>query len=140
MKLDVYKRELVGEIMIHITHKGSFSNTEKFLSRAKALDIRRILERYAARGVTALSQATPVDTSKTSLSWYSEVKVYRGGRYTIKWFNRNEKDGVSIALLLQYGHGTRNGSYVQGIDYINPALKPIFEEIADEVWKEVTRI
>ena len=140
MRLDVYKVGVQDKIMIRITHTGSFSKTEKFLIRARRLELRRILERYAAKGVTALSQATPIDTSKTSLSWYSEVKTYSGGRYTIKWFNRNEKDGVSIALLIQYGHATRSGSYISGIDYINPALKPIFEEIADEVWKEVTRL
>lgn len=84
----------------------------------------------------ALSKATPVDTGKTASSWSYEIVVTREG-YTIYWDNSNVNRGISIALLLQYGHGTRNGGFVEGRDYINPALRPIFDQMADEAWREV---
>lgn len=125
--------------MITFKHRGSFKNTEKFFSGAQRLKIHNILERYARQGVDALSMSTPIDTGVTSYSWNYEVKVTKAG-YSIKWTNTNIIDGVPIAIILQYGHGTKNGGYVQGVDYINPALRPIFKSIADTIWREVTNL
>jgi len=124
--------------MIRFESRGSFSNTEKFLKKASRLDhILRALERYAKQGVVALESATPVDTSLTSGSWDYEI-LNESGSYSIIWTNSNVVDGTPVVILLQYGHGTGTGGWVQGRDFINPALKPIFDKIADEVWKEVT--
>ena len=95
------------------------------------------LNHYAQMGVDALKSATPVDTGKTADSWYYEIHKSISG-ITIRWCNSNINEGVPIAVILQYGHGTGTGGYVEGTDYINPAIKPIFDEIADAVWKEVT--
>lgn len=122
--------------MIRISHSGNFKNTEGLFKRAKEQRYLRALKRYAERGVEALSKATPVDTGKTAASWSYEIVTTREG-YTIYWNNGNLNRGVSIALLLQYGHGTRNGGFVEGRDYINPALRPIFDEMADKAWQEV---
>lgn len=123
--------------MIRITQKGDFSKTEKFLKKAKNLNVTSILERYAQAGVSALSSATPIESGKTANSWSYEIRS-NGNSHTIYWTNSNINDGVNIALILQYGHGTGTGGYVQGRDYINPAIRPIFDRIADEAWKEVT--
>ena len=124
--------------MIKITHKGSFKNTEKLFSQLNRFEIRNILNKYGAKGVNALAEATPIDTGNTAGSWKYKVEKTSSG-YSIYWENDNVNQGVNIALILQYGHGTRNGGYVQGIDYINPALKPIFDSLADEAWREVTK-
>lgn len=122
-----------------ITHKGTFSKTLQFLRKNSVINSLLIkkLEKYGKKGVDALSQATPKRTGKTAASWGYEI---RSGKDTVEiiWTNSNNNHGVYIAVLLQYGHGTRNGGYVQGIDYINPAMKPIFEEIAQSAWMEVT--
>lgn len=124
--------------MVKLTAKGDFSKTFKFLEGAKKLaHITTTLEKYGQRGVDALSSATPVDTGKTAGSWYYEIQEAKD-EYKIVFGNTNVNKGVPIAIILQYGHGTGNGGYVQGIDYINPALKPIFDELAEKVWKEVT--
>lgn len=122
--------------MIRISHSGDFKNTEGLFKRVKEQRYLRALKRYAEMGVEALSKATPVDTGKTASSWSYEIVTTREG-YTIYWNNGNLNRGVSIALLLQYGHGTRNGGFVEGRDYINPALRPIFDEMADKAWQEV---
>jgi hypothetical protein len=122
--------------MIIFKHKGNFNNTERFLNRARKTNYLHILQRYAREGVTALALATPVDTGLTSKSWDSKVDVSNRG-FSISWTNSNVVSGVPIAIILQYGHGTKNGGYVQGRDYINPAIRPIFDKIADEAWKEV---
>lgn len=122
--------------MIRISHSGNFKNTEGLFKRVKEQRYLRALKKYAQRGVEALSEATPVDTGKTASSWSYEIVVTREG-YTIYWDNGNVNRGMSIALLLQYGHGTRNGGFVEGRDYINPALRPIFDEMADKAWQEV---
>lgn len=123
--------------MISFSTRGSFENTEAMLRRIANGDFYKSLERYGQMGVDALSSATPVDSGETANSWTFEVTR---GRYPgIKWSNTNVRDGVSIAILLQYGHGTGTGGYVQGRDYINPAIKPIFDQIADAVWREVIR-
>lgn len=125
--------------MIVFKQSGNFNNTEKFLNRAAKLDLLSILNKYGQQGVDALALATPVDTGLTSSSWGYKIKISRGSS-TVYWTNTNIVDGVLIAVILQYGHGTRNGGYVQGRDYINPAIQPIFDSILDESWKEVTSI
>ena len=122
--------------MIKITSEGDFSRTFKFLEKMKSRDIRRILEKHARAGVTALANATPVDSGLTASSWSYEIKV-SGESATINWINTNTNKGVNIALILQYGHGTGTGGYVQGRDYINPAMRPVFDRIAEEAWMEV---
>lgn len=123
--------------MITFKHKGDFSRTNRFLE--KALNVVKLgeLDKYGRQGVDALSAATPIDSGKTAASW--KYKITRShGSATISWYNTNENDGVNIAVILQYGHGTRNGGYVRGRDYINPAMQPLFDEIAESAWKEIT--
>lgn len=124
--------------MISVSSRGGFSKTEAFLRRARDLRM-QILRRYGEEGVRALSLATPKDTGETASSWYYQIKEDKTST-TIEWLNRHVEDGVPIAVILQYGHGTNGGGYVEGIDYINPAMRPLFEEIANSVWKEVSRI
>lgn len=127
----------VGDDMIIIKQHGDFHNLESFLGRAKHVNYYQILERYAQAGVEALAQATPVDTGLTADSWGYKI-TQSGSSYAISWTNSNVVKGVPIAIVLQYGHGTRNGGYVEGRDYINPALKSIFDKMASDAWKEVT--
>ena len=124
--------------MIKVTHKGSFKNVEAFLKRMKKREQFAILEKYGPIGVKALAAATPVDSSETANSWYYEI-VDRPGYFSIQWLNSNMEDGISIAAIIQYGHATRNGSWVEGRDYINPEMRPIFDQIANDMWKEVTK-
>lgn len=128
--------------MITISHKGDFKKSIKFLNTVAEKvgansPIQKILERYGQLGVDALAVATPVDTGKTAASWTYEIEMTSEG-YTITWLNTNVNKHVNIALILQYGHGTRNGGYVVGRDYINPAIQPIFDQMANEAWREVT--
>lgn len=116
--------------------KGNFKNTERFLKRANRFNIDQLLERYGQEGVEALRATTPKDTGLTANSWYYKVKK-ETDRITITWSNSNIQNGVPIAVILQYGHATRNGGYVEGIDYINPAMRPIFDRIAARAWEEV---
>lgn len=125
--------------MIVIRQRGDFKNTERFLNRAAKINYLGILEKYGREGVAALSAATPVDSGDTANSWSYSITNSRGS-HSIVWSNSNVVDGVSIAIILQYGHGTGNGGYVRGRDYINPALQPIFDKIAEEAWREVTNI
>lgn len=122
---------------ITVTTKGNWNTTSAHLKRLQALDL-SILEKYGRQGVVALAAATPVDTSETANSWTFEI-VKRRGYFSIRWRNTHVNNGQVIAVLLQYGHATRNGGYVQGRDYINPAIKPVFDEIAQEAWREVTK-
>jgi hypothetical protein len=124
--------------MITITQKGNFNNTEKYLAGLSRLQLETILNKYGNLGVVALANATPIRTSRTANSWYFTI-VARKGYYSIRWHNTHIEDGRPIAILLQYGHGTKNGGYVQGRDYIMPAIRPIFDQIAAEAWKEVTK-
>lgn len=124
--------------MIRFHHKGNFARTERFFHRARRASFFSSLEDLAQAGVDALSRATPVDSGLTAQSWYYEIRNEQG-KVSIFWKNSNQNQGVPIAVIIQYGHGTGNGGYVEGVDYINPALKPIFEQIAGKVWKEVTR-
>lgn len=121
---------------ISFTSKGDFSKTIKFLNKVKNVKINDILSKYGKIGVNALSQATPKDSGVTSRSWNYKIEV-NNDNASIVWYNTNIVKGVNIAVILQYGHGTRNGGWVEGRDYINPAMKPIFDKIADQVWKEV---
>jgi hypothetical protein len=125
--------------MITITQKGSFDNTERYLSRLKKADQFAFLNKYGNEGVVALSNATPRESGLTAESWYYSI-VARKGYYSIRWHNRHVEDGIPIAVLIQYGHGTRTGGYVQGQDYIMPAIRPIFERILAEAMREVTKI
>lgn len=123
--------------MIRFKHSGNFNNTESFFRKAKERSYLRVLKKYAKAGVEALASMTPSDSGKTASSWGYEI-VQKNDGYTIYWTNSNVNDGVNIALILQYGHGTGTGGYVQGIDYVNPAIRPIFQSMANEAWKEVT--
>lgn len=124
--------------MITIKHTGDFHNTERFFDNANNLSVEKILRKYAEEGVRVLSALTPTRTGLTAASWGYEIE---GGkdRASIYWTNSNINKNVNIALILQYGHGTGTGGYVTGIDYINPATKIVFDQIAEEAWKEVTK-
>ena len=123
--------------MITFSHRGNFNKTLRFMNRVKGKNYLNILDRYGKAGVEALAMATPVDSGETAASWSYEI-TSTPTRTTISWINTHENAGVNIAVILQYGHGTGSGGYVAGIDYINPAMKPIFDKIAQEAWKEVT--
>lgn len=118
---------------IRIVQKGDFKKVEKFLKRVSKKEYLKILDKYGQKGAQALASATPVDSGKTASSWGYEIHDN-----CIYWTNNNINKGVNIAVILQYGHGTRNGGYVQGRDYINPAIRPIFDGMVDDIWKEVT--
>ena len=119
-------------------HKGNLKKTTKFLERTLKGDYLKNLDKYGREGVAALAPATPVDTGKTAESWDYRIEKTNSG-IKIVWINSNVNNGVNIAIILQYGHGTNHGGYVQGRDYINPAIRPIFDKIADDAWKEVTK-
>lgn len=125
--------------MIRLTSKGDFSKLTRYLERLKEVAKLGILDKYGKEGVAALASATPVDTGRTAGSWDYKIE-HSSDSATISFHNSNINKGVSIAVILQYGHGTRNGGWVQGRDYINPAIQPIFDKIADEAWKEVTKL
>lgn len=125
--------------MITFKQSGNFNKTERFLKKVSSSLYLRIFERYGREGVDALSSATPIDSGETAQSWGYKVSSYRGGA-KITWTNSNLVNGVPIAILIQYGHGTKNGGYVQGRDYINPALRPIFDKITADIWREVTSL
>ena len=125
-----------GDSLIRLTSKGDFSNTFRFLKKMDNFQITKILDKYGKMGVNALVNATPLDSGKTAESWGYEISVKKEGA-TIHWTNTNQNNGVYIAVILQYGHGTGTGGYVQGIDYINPAIRPVFDKIVEEAWMEV---
>jgi hypothetical protein len=122
--------------MIRLNVKGSTKRTEAFLRKNKKLNFSN-LDTFGVQGVNALAQATPVDTGITASSWNYQI-TQEEGKTKITWTNSNVVKGQQIAILLQYGHATRNGGYVVGRDYINPALQPIFDDIAKNAWKDVT--
>jgi hypothetical protein len=125
--------------MITFKDKGSFKNTERFLSKAKNLQVMSILQRYGQQGVSALASRTPYNTGITANSWdYNISKEYWG--YKLTWSNSSRNGSTNIAILIQYGHGTGTGGYVPPYDYVNPAMRPIFDQIAEEIWKEVSRL
>lgn len=122
--------------MITFVQKGALNKTDGFLKGLKELKLERTLKKYGEEGVIALANATPRDTGKTAESWSYEIKKSNGSVH-IYWTNSNVNHGVPIVILIQYGHGTRNGGYVQGRDFINPAIRPVFDKIADDIWAEV---
>lgn len=124
---------------ISFRNKGDFGKTEKFLKKSLGKNYLTVLDKYAKQGVAALSSATPIDSGETATSWDYEI-IQNESSLSIIWKNYHIEKGVNIAVILQYGHGTRNGGYVEGQDYINPALRPIFDSLADAAWKEVTSI
>lgn len=125
---------------VKVITSGSFAKTQDFLRRMQRRQQFQALHKYGALGVTALQEATPVESSETANSWYYEI-VDKPGYFAIHWLNSNveEPGTIPVAVLIQYGHATGNGGLVQGVDYINPALKPIFDQMAIDMWKEVTR-
>lgn len=122
--------------MITFTQKGDFSKLDGFMNRLKGLSKNSDLDRYGQRGVDALSAATPYDTGNTAGSWYYKINR-EGEMLSIEFCNSNVNKGVPIAIVLQYGHGTGTGGWVEGRDYINPSIQPIFDEILNDLWKEV---
>ena len=125
--------------MITFKHKGDFSKLTSFLERAKEVVKLGDLNKYGREGVNALASATPVDSGETANSWYYEIENTRESAKII-FCNSHIHHGVPIAIILQYGHGTKNGGWVQGRDYINPAIQPIFDKIANDAWREVTKL
>ena len=136
MKLDENNSKLGGDALIRITSTGDFSKTFRFLKKMDNLEINNILDKYGKMGVEALANATPKDSGATASSWGYEITTTDRG-VTLYWTNTNQNRGVYIAVILQYGHGTGTGGYVQGVDYINPAIRPVFDKIAEEAWMEV---
>lgn len=124
--------------MISIKQKGNFKKLSSFLEKGKEVFNIGILDKYGREGVAALTAATPKKTGKTSQSWSYEISR-KNGSVALEFKNSNRVNGVPIAIILQYGHATGNGGYVQGIDYINPALRPIFNKLAEEAWREVRK-
>ena len=125
--------------MITIKQKGNFSKLDMFFEKILTAVKLGKFDKYGRMGVDALSSATPIDTGLTAESWYYETKITKSG-FSLSFRNSNVVDGVSIAIILQYGHATRNGGYVKGRDYINPAIQPIFDQIANDMWGEVTKL
>lgn len=125
--------------MISFRHKGDYSKATRYFERLKEVARLGILDKYGRAGVDALSSATPVESGKTASSWGYEVE-HSAGSAKIVFTNSNINKGVPIAIILQYGHGTGTGGYVQGRDYINPAIQPVFDKIVEDVWREVTEI
>ena len=124
---------------ISFKQKGDFSKLHRYLVHAKEAVKFRDLDRFGKEGVAALVAVTPVDSGLTAASWYYEIE-HKNGSTTISFNNSNIQNGVPIAIILQYGHATGNGGWVEGRDYINPAIQPLFDKIAEEAWKEVTKL
>lgn len=125
--------------MFRLTSRQEGKRTEDFLRKVKDLKIESVLNKYGAQGVQALASATPIDSGRTASSWGYELEN-DGSGWSIHWTNDNINQSVNVAVILQYGHGTGTGGYVAGRDYINPAIAPIFEKIAEEAWKEITQL
>lgn len=125
--------------MVRFRQKGDFSKLTGYFERLKEVVRLGELDKYGREGVDALASATPIDSSLTANSWSYEIEN-RNGSIKIGFRNSNIQNGVPIAIILQYGHGTRNGGWVQGRDYINPAIQPIFDKIANDAWREVTKL
>lgn len=125
--------------MIKFRQKGDFSKLTRYFERVKEVVKLGDLDKYGREGVAALESATPVDTGLTASSWRYEIDHGKDS-VSISFYNDNIQNGAPIAIILQYGHGTRNGGWVQGRDYINPVIRPLFDKIADEAWKEVTKL
>lgn len=125
--------------MISFSHKGDLSKTTRFLQKAKRVVRASDLDKYGREGVAALASATPIDSGLTANSWYYKIEI-KEGLITLSFHNSNIQNGVPIAIILQYGHGTGTGGWVEGRDYINPAIQPIFDRMSQDMWKEVTSL
>ena len=125
--------------MISFRHKGDFSKFSRYLERAKNVVRAGDLDKYGRQGVAALASATPVDSGETANSWSYEIERTNES-ISIQFYNSNIQNGVPIAIIIQYGHGTGTGGWVQGRDYINPAIRPLFDKIANDMWREVTKL
>lgn len=125
--------------MITFRQKGDFSKLNRYFERVREAAKIGVLDKYGREGVAALASSTPRDSGKTAESWYYEINR-QNGSVSIDFFNSNVNKGVPIAIILQYGHGTRTGGWVEGRDYINPAILPVFDRLANDAWKEVTRL
>ena len=125
--------------MISFRHKGDFSKLNRYLERVKEVARLSVLDKYGQEGVAALESATPKESGKTASSWYYKIEHNKGSAI-IGFYNSNVNNGFQVAIMLQYGHGTGTGGWVEGTDYINPAIQPIFDRIADAAWEEVTKI
>lgn len=125
--------------MITVKQKGDFAKLTRYLEKTKKAVNPTILAKYGREGVAALAAATPVESGLTANSWQYEIEIKKGS-FSITFYNTNIQNGVPIAIIIQYGHGTRNGGWVEGRDYINPAIQPIFDRLAEELWREVTRV
>lgn len=125
--------------MISFRQKGDFSKVTRYFEQLKEVAKLGVLDKYGREGVAALSSATPVESGRTASSWYYEIK-HGADSATIEYHNSNINDGVPIAIILQYGHGTGTGGYVEGRDYINPAIQPVFDRIVEDAWKEVIKL
>lgn len=125
--------------MISFSQKGDFSKLTSFLEKIKEIVRMGNLDKFGRQGIEALSAATPIDTGLTSVSWEYKIENQKGST-SITFYNNNIQNGVPIAIILQYGHATRNGGWVQGRDYINPAIQPVFDRIAEEAWREVKNL
>lgn len=125
--------------MITVKQKGDYAKLTRYLVNVKKSIKTRDLHKYGKEGVAALMSATPVDTGLTAASWYYEIEEGKGTA-SITFYNSNVQNGIPIAIILQYGHGTGGGGWVEGRDYINPAIQPIFDRLAEDAWKEVTRV
>ena len=124
--------------LINFTHKGSFKNSEQFFNRVLRRDWANLLAKYGVEGVNILKKATPEDSGETANSWNFEIEK-KQGQITLAWTNSHENQGVNVAILIIYGHGLHNGGYVEGNDFVNPAIAPLLQELADRAWKEVTK-
>ena len=123
--------------MIRVESSGSFDNTVKFLKFLQSGRMFNVLDRYGRMGVDELRANTPKESGETANSWGYRV-INQNGIHGIEWYNTHVNDGVNVAVLIQYGHGTGTGGYVEGIDYINPALRPVFQAMADDIWRQVS--
>lgn len=125
--------------MITFRHRGSFDRSQRFLGRMWNKNYQPILQKYAMEGTRVLSSATPRDSGQTANSWDYEIITKRNG-FIINWTNSHLVEGIPVVILLQYGHGTKSGTFVEGRDFINPAMRPIFDQLAENLWKEVTSL
>lgn len=124
--------------LITFKHKGSFSNIEAFFNRVLSKSYRNILAKYGELGVEILKDATPVQSGATRDAWDFEIEDH-DGMVTLAWTNSNENEGLNVALLIIYGHGLENGAYVEGVDFVNPVIRPLMQDLANKAWREVTK-
>ena len=123
--------------MISLKSNGKFTKTEKYSKKLRDGDFTNVLKKYGQQGVEALSASTPIDSGETARSWGYNIENTSDGQIAIYWTNSHFNQGVQIAVILQYGHGTGTGGYFKGRDYINPTMRPVFDRIAEEAWKEI---